>query len=246
MFDQLLEIESAKGSILDEWLEKGWYRMYNFIYTSHYKIDDHFNIRPIWWLRYPVAELIEHPSHRRIRKKCRHLRYRIDPFALTEDLETLYDTYYKSIQFDGYASIDYALGLYTQKDIFDSFVIRIYEDENLVAAGIFDMGEKTATSILHFYDPAVAHYSPGKYLILLTIEHIRNQQINWYYPGYVIPGFTRFNYKLFLGKEVAQYFDPKENKWLPFTDELIDERLKIEVSDIPQTDKSNIGLKPYD
>ena len=35
----------------------------------------------------------------------------------------------------------------------------------------------------------------------------------YYYPGYVVTGQSKMDYKLFLGKEAAQYFDPLTVNW---------------------------------
>jgi arginine-tRNA-protein transferase len=83
------------------------------------------------------------------------------------------------------------------------------------------VGAKTAASILHFYDPTYGKYSLGKYLILLTLDYLKSQHYEFYYPGYVVEGLNKMNYKLFLGKEYAEYFDPETISWKPFQDSIL-------------------------
>ena len=83
--------------------------------------------------------------------------------------------------------------------------------------GLFDTGEEAAASILHFYDPEYNRYSLGRYLMLLTVDWLKNQGHRYYYPGYIASEDSRFDYKLFLGTANAQYFDHKRNAWMPFS-----------------------------
>ena len=97
----------------------------------------------------------------------------------------------------------------------------VYDGDQLIAAGYFDLGDTAAASILHFFDPQYARYSLGKYLILLTIEYLKDQGYEYYYPGYVVEGLPKMDYKLFLGKEEAEYFDPEAVAWLKFDDNIL-------------------------
>ena len=78
---------------------------------------------------------------------------------------------------------------------------------------------------LHFFDPEYNQFSPGKYLILMTLDYCRLQGLEWYYPGYIIQGNPKMNYKLFLGQEVAQYYHPEPHplsgSWLSFKSDLL-------------------------
>lgn len=91
----------------------------------------------------------------------------------------------------------------------------------LIAAGYFDVGETAGTSILHFYDPVYRKFSLGKYLILLTIDSLRATGHELYYPGYLVAGDNKMDYKLFLGKEIAQYFDPASGTWKVFDEKIL-------------------------
>jgi arginyl-tRNA--protein-N-Asp/Glu arginylyltransferase len=75
---------------------------------------------------------------------------------------------------------------------------------------------------VNFYDPAYESYSPGKFLILKTLEFMREKGYEWYYPGYIIVDRPCFNYKLFLGKESAQYYCPDDEVWKPYNDKIME------------------------
>jgi hypothetical protein len=44
----------------------------------------------------------------------------------------------------------------------------------------------------------------------------------WYYPGYVFAGNTKMDYKLFLGKEMGEYYDPELDQWQAFHEGILE------------------------
>ena len=69
---------------------------------------------------------------------------------------------------------------------------------------------------MNFYHPDYKKYSLGKYLMLLKINHAKAMGKEWYYPGYIVPGNRRFDYKLFIGIEIAEIWVPESNNWLNY------------------------------
>lgn len=212
---------------MDGYLAGGWYRMHQAIFTiTHTFRESRLDICPVWWLRFPVGGLENHRSHTRIRRRNQHLQVRLEsPFHYSSSYEDLYARYLASVPFAGYTSIQEAL--YGEGDpalgtIYDTHAWVVSDGDKVVAVGLFDMGRASAASILHFYDPAYASNSLGKYLILLTIDHLQALGCQWYYPGYVVSGDTRFDYKLFLGRNQASYFEPEVQSWQPFREELLE------------------------
>ena len=148
-----------------------------------------------------------------------------DPFIHSAELDILYEKYLDSIDFDGYATIEDATFRGGSLNIYKSKAIIIREGDQIISCGIFHEGATSVASILHFYDPQYRRFSPGKYLILMTLDYCRLRRMEWYYPGYVIQGNGKMNYKLFLGQEVAQFYhpqpDPLSGSWLPFRPDLL-------------------------
>lgn len=215
---QSISPTALQGNQLDTLLALGWFRMHqNLFTTSHIR-------RGVWhrvhWLRFPVAAIEPRRSHARIRKKMRPWRIVTEPAATTvpEAYEQLYSLYFASIDFDGAESV--AAGLFGDappgRSVFQTHCISVFDDHRLIAAGYFDVGLRAAASILHFYHPGYSAHSLGKALMLITLDYLRQQQIEFYYPGYVVEGDGKMNYKLFLGAGAAQYFDPETVGWRPF------------------------------
>jgi len=207
---------------LDFLLAHGWYRMHQTIFTSsHLHLEESYRVH---WLRYPLAEIKAHTSHKRIRKRCQAFRYTIEDFSvLHADHETLYAVYRLSIDFNGASSIYGCLFGEDDpgKNIYKTKCISVFDGDRLIAGGYFDLGGNSAASILHFFDPGYKDYSLGKYLMLLTIDFLTSAGYEFYYPGYVIAGNDKMNYKLFIGKEATHYFDPETISWKRFEERIL-------------------------
>ena len=214
--------EELTGSDLDKLLALGWYRMHQTIFTtSHVGLEEVYRVH---WLRYSLNEIQSHASHRKIRKRNKEVHFTIEDFTfIRPDHVELHQRYYDSIEFEGAMSIEECLfgeervsgNIYTTK------CISVFEGNQLIAGGYFDVGDYAAASILHFFDPLYKRNSLGKFLILLTIDYLKLNGYKFYYPGYVVEGNPKMNYKLFLGKEEAQYFDPETVTWKYFQEGIL-------------------------
>jgi len=207
---------------LDFLLAHGWYRMHQSIFTSsHLHLEEPYRVH---WLRYPLVEIKTHASHKRIRKRCQAFRYTIEELSVIRaDHEALYATYRSSIDFDGASSIYGCLFGEDEsaKNIYKTKYISVFDGERLIAGGYFDLGGNSATSILHFFDPLYKDYSLGKYLMLLTVDFLTSAGYEFYYPGYVVTGNDKMNYKLFIGREATYYFAPETISWKHFEDRIL-------------------------
>jgi arginine-tRNA-protein transferase len=217
--------EKLTGSDLDKLLALGWYRMHQTIFTSsHVGLEEVYRVH---WLRYSLSEIQSHASHRKIYKRNARLHLTIEDFdSIRADHAELHQRYYSSIEFDGAMSIEECLfgeeG--TLRNIYNTKCISVFDGNQLVAGGYFDVGDWAAASILHFFDPLYKRNSLGKFLILLTTDFLKLNGYQFYYPGYVVEGNPKMNYKLFLGKEAAQYFDPDTVTWKYFHESILVKR----------------------
>jgi arginine-tRNA-protein transferase len=214
--------DALGGPQLDHLLALGWYRMNQYIFTtSHLQYEDLYRVH---WLRYSIAEIKEHASHRRIRKQNTDFRFILNDLdTISAEHEELYSRYRASITFNGAESIQDSLfgDNPTDTSIYQTKCISIFHNNKLIAGGYFDVGEQSAASILHFFDPDYKGYSLGKYLILLTLDYLKANGFRFYYPGYIVEGLPKMDYKLFLGRKDAQYFDPETISWKYFQEDIL-------------------------
>lgn len=240
-YHKTLVPDSLSGSELDRYLATGWFRMNQTIFTTTHLIAE--DVYRVHWLRFPVLEIENASSHRRIRRRTRSFRATIENFAnIRSEHEELYSQYRRSISFNGAPSIQQCLGdeQEAHRNVFRTQCISVFDGERLIAGGYFDLGERSAASILHFFDPAYKRYSLGRYLILLTVDHLKARGYEFYYPGYLIAGNPKMDYKLFLGKGAAQYFDPKTGTWMHF------EHRILNAEEYSESDKLEVMLALLD
>jgi arginyl-tRNA--protein-N-Asp/Glu arginylyltransferase len=206
--------EEISDSELDELLALGWYRMHQAMFTiSHLELDQPHRVH---WLRYHVNQIKNQASHSRIRRRNKNFRFTIeDLVSVPANHIELHARYRAAINFNGAPTIyDCLFGeADASKNIFNTKYISVFDNERLIAGGYFDVGEKAAASILHFFDPLYKKNSLGKYLILLTLDYLNQSRFEYYYPGYVVEGLSKMDYKLFVGREYAYYFEPETIPW---------------------------------
>jgi arginyl-tRNA--protein-N-Asp/Glu arginylyltransferase len=221
-YHKSLSPDSLPGKDLDHYLALGWYRMHQHIFSStHLLAEDCWKVH---WLRFPVAEIGETSTQRRIRKRNQLFKVTIEDFTgIRPEHEELYSRYRGSIDFNGALTIHQSLldEEDASRNIFKTKCISVFDGDRLIAGGYFDLGVVSSASILHFFDPEYKRFSLGKYLMLITLDFLKSNGFEFYYPGYVIAGNPKMDYKLFLGRHAAQYFDPESEDWKPFNDTIL-------------------------
>ena len=207
--------DQLTGSELDEYLEKGWYRMGQVIFTTNYIVYEDLLYR-VYWLRYHLPDVTLNRKHRQILKVNERFSVTLQPFQLSAEIETLYNHYKTGVVFDAPESVAHFLYDGGTGDVYDTMSFELRDGGKLIAVGIFDRGKESIAGIMNFYHPDYKKYSPGKFLMLLKLRYAQEQGKKWYYPGYVVAGNTRFDYKLFLGIDVASIFFPEDNCWMSY------------------------------
>lgn len=209
--------EQLSASELDAYLAKGWYRMGQVIFTTNYIVYEDVLYR-VYWLRYSVPEIHFNKTHQKIMNLNQGFSVAIRPLAITEELEELYAAYLSGVTFQAPESIQHFLFDGGMGDVYNSSVVEIRDKGRIIAAGIFDHGENSIAGIMNFYHPDYKKYSLGKYLMLLKVRFAKAVNKQWYYPGYIVEGNPRFDYKLFIGKDIASIYFPEFNNWANYSD----------------------------
>lgn len=194
---------------LDRYLLHGWFPQFDLMEAESHLLLGALYHR-LWPLRFDIQALRSHPSHRKIRRGAKGFRMEFhEGVVLNETVETIYRLYRREkapFQREGIEEIVPLQAIKT--GIYFPVTLLIWDGPHLVACGYFYRGLESVASILHFYHPNYHRHSPGKLLMLLTLDYLRQNALRWYYPGYVIASYPKFDYKLFLGKDNAQLFAP--------------------------------------
>ena len=217
---------------LDWYLNKGWYRMGASIFTTHFL---YFGGQPYSavWIRQNLENFGFSKSQRKLmRRNAKLFDVSWGPRRVDEERNELYARY--AADFDGRLSptISDSLEVYDGRtNPFNTWetTIRDRVSGQLVGFSYFDLGEETVASILGVYDPKLKSFSLGYYTMLLELQYCMEQQLRYYYPGYVVPGYQRFDYKLRMGP--SDYYDLASGKWLPYEQEKIEQNAPVEIQE---------------
>lgn len=216
MFSQRKYPRTLSGSELDDFLAQGWYRMNQMIFTTHFIFNQNGLFSTIW-LRYDLDSLEYPKSIRKIKRKNDSLyQTTIGPATINSPrYQKLYNLY--RANFSGILPPtlkENILGT-DQSTIYRTFAVEISDSEGtLVALSLFDIGASSIASIQGIYHPDYAKDSLGIYSMIREVEWAKRYGKKFFYPGYFVPGWSRFDYKLRLGS--PQYYDLYSTDWQPF------------------------------
>ena len=208
------QLPFIKGVILDKYLEAGWYRIGGNIFTTD-SFEEFDIIYRVFWLRYKVRDIVLGKHSKGIIKKNKNFVVNIVPFKNNNELESLHDLYFEKIDFLTSFTINELLED-VDNLVYDSFLIEIRDNEKLIAAGVFDKGQDSIAGIKNIYHPEYLQYSLGKYLMLIKLQYCLQNNVEWYYPGYIAPGHKKFDYKLFIDKDATEVFIPEIKNWISY------------------------------
>ena len=198
---------------LDAYLARGWFRMGQTIFTTnfvHFKNEMYSTI----WLRVLLNEYLPDRTQLKLYKQNSIFQAAIQPAVINSEKEELYFRYQQSLSFQTSESLQQLLfGKITIPSIYDTYEVTVHDGNQLIACGFFDVGESCAAGITSIYDPAYKKYSLGKYLIYLKMLYCQNKKLRYFYPGYFVPGYEFFDYKLTIGRPALQFLKLSSQQW---------------------------------
>jgi arginine-tRNA-protein transferase len=223
MFGEKRYPESLSPEELDTYLANGWYRMGQSIFTTHFLcfLDNFYSAL---WVRLPLKDYQFSKSLRKIiRKNYNTFDVKFQPAEIDAEKELLYQKYKADFPGQLAPTLEDSLHEGFEGNIFNTYETLVYEGDKLVAFSFFDLGDSSASSILGVYDPDYKKYSLGLFTVLLEMIFCIRNNFDFFYPGYVVPGNSRFDYKLRIGD--VDYYNLKTNKWLNYN--------SLDAKDIP-------------
>lgn len=210
-------------STIDAYLQLGWFRMGQTIFTTNF-LNFNYTVYSAIWLRIKLAEYQRSQAEEKLFKLNKKFDISItkafepgvsvsDTVLIPEEKERLYEEYKQGIDFETSNSLKALLFGTSTRNIFDTYQVEIFDGQRLVAAGYFDVGENAAMGIASFYHPDYKKYSLGRYLIYLKIRFCMEMGLDYFYPGYFVPGYRAFDYKLTIGNSALQYLELQSGQW---------------------------------
>lgn len=209
--------EPLAPHLLDLFLQHGFYRMHQTLFTTRTISLGEQEHYPVYWLRIRLEGFKPDRRHRELsRRNSRFDLALYDSMVLNEEVEELYARYEKQMTFDapGTAAA-FLLGEQTI-NYFPSKTWQLRDDGLLIATGYFDTGEVSAAGILNFYDPSYSRDSIGTWLYFESIGYAAAAGMDYFYPGYIAIGYPKFDYKLLAGKDRIEVWDADSNAWISY------------------------------
>ncbi|MEM1319282.1 MAG: hypothetical protein AAGG75_03445 [Bacteroidota bacterium] len=216
MFTEIYQPKKLTAQALDRFLERGWFRMGQMIFTCHL-LCFHDELYSTVWTRLALSN---YTFKRRLRKLMRRNNRRFDirirKAVFDSDKERLYQMH--TNRFEGYVADSLLESLQGEEtiNIYNTYEIAVYDGKRLAAVSFFDIGERSLASIMGLYDPAYSQYSLGIFTMLMEIKFGLEHDKHFYYPGYVVPGYSKFDYKLRIGE--VDFFDARRGNWRPYSE----------------------------
>lgn len=210
---QVIELLKIEPTELDALLALGWFRMQQTIFTTDI-LHFYGQVYNAVWLRAELQNFNPDKKYMTLRNKNSRFKIEIKNAVVTLAHENLYNSYKGNILFDAATSLHGLLYGNSSSDVYNTFVIDVYDENKLIGCGFFDLGGTSAAGICSIYDPAYKKYSLGKYMIYEKMVYCKNKNFQYFYPGYFVPGYALFDYKLEIGTAALEYFDTTNKQWL--------------------------------
>jgi arginyl-tRNA--protein-N-Asp/Glu arginylyltransferase len=212
-----IELSKIEPQELDDYLSRGWFRMHQSIFTTHQLLFDDTWYEAIW-LRVSLKDILSDRKYRTLQKKNSKFRTEIRKANITYEHETLFALYRESVSFETSPSLDWLLYGNKLYNVYNTFMINVFDGNKLIGAGFFDLGKTSAAGICSIYHPDYKKHTLGKYIIYEKMFICKKQNFQYFYPGYFVPGYPPFDYKLEIGKTALEYFNVDKQEWFSIND----------------------------
>jgi len=196
----------------DKYLSKGWFRFQLYLFTEDY-FKEGDTALPVHWLRVYLPDMQTATAHKKIYKANSRFNISVQPYRCTQEKEALFSVYKNTLapwHADGYLHYDISTNL------FATYAVEVRDGDTLIAVGVYDKGFNSVSTMLTFYHPDYQKNWLGKYVFLKIAEYARLEGKTWLYPGYIIEGNPKMDYKLFYGRDITEVYDRKTNSWISF------------------------------
>lgn len=201
---------------LDAYLSTGWRPAGQAVYTADFLRTDNDELYGTIQVRLPLKGFAFKKRHRKLLKQNgqRFTHTCEVAYAPDEELLALNRRYMQEHPAKSREELTlHVTGEYGWQAL-DTRIIRIYDGDKLIAFSYFDLGARTAYTKAGIYDPEYRRFSLGIYSMALEIAWLRKRGIAYYHPGYVVPRYPMFDYKLQFGQ--MEFRQLSTGNWLPF------------------------------
>ena len=207
--------KSLAPSKLDKLLAAGMFRSSDHLFKVDFLCIDNSISAPV-----PIRILLKDykfkkSQRRTINKVERNCKVEIKKARISDLHEQLYDVAKKRFIGFRFPTLHDLMYDSIERPLFDTHQICVYEQGRLVAASFFDLGNTSLASLVGLHHPDFSELSLGYYTMLKEVEWALKNNLDYYYPGFVLDNNALFSYKLRLGN--VQYLN-EFDEWVDLKD----------------------------
>lgn len=204
--------ESLSPHELDGYLARGWFRMGQTIFTTNF-LNFNNELYSAVWLRVRLKDFTSDRVFDQLGRMNARFTVSFQRANINREKEELYARYRSSVGFHASASVQALMYGSSSSDIYQTQEVTVRDGKRLIATGFFDVGRSSVAGITCFYDPLYKRNSLGKYLMFLKLIFCRDLGYQYFYPGYFVPGYRPFDYKLKIGRPAIEFLNVAANTW---------------------------------
>lgn len=149
-------------------------------------------------IRLPIAKFSPNRSQRRVwAKNSHHLMVTAKPAKFQQEHFELYCRYINTRHSDGEMAnptpesyLNFLTTSWCNTKFFEFHIA-----DKLAAIAVTDILPKGLSAVYTFFDPELAHLSPGVLAVLWQIHEARQRGLPWLYLGYWVPNCRKMSYK---------------------------------------------------
>ncbi|TXB61833.1 GNAT family N-acetyltransferase [Phaeodactylibacter luteus] len=218
MYSRIRSPQNVAPALLDDYLEAGWRCIGQEIYTSHFMRfppEEEGQLYSTVPTRLPLSEYGSSKSMRRLWKRGSQ-KFKIEAgscFHFDEAAQRVHEAYTRAFPDRPLTGLEFYLNAPQGPFTFDTRSVKVFDGERLIAFSVFNLGEKSIYSSQGVYDPAYRAHSLGLLTMLAEIEYGLATGRQYFYPGYVVPGYPEFDYKHRVGP--LEYYLLPSGTWQP-------------------------------
>jgi arginyl-tRNA--protein-N-Asp/Glu arginylyltransferase len=211
--DDAFICDSVPADIMDGLWAAGWRHFGRYFFRYSSQPGEQGGAQTITPLRIDLASCSFTKSQRRVLARNADLRHNIAPARLDDGLRVMFQHHKRRFTHNIPGALETFLGPDPATGPCECRMLRVFDDERLIAASFFDVGQRAASSIYGIFDPDERKRSLGIFTMLLEIQHCREAGLSWLYPGYATHEPSAYDYKKqFRGTEMLDW---STGEWRP-------------------------------
>lgn len=202
---------SVTPAELDRLLADGWRHFGPQFFRYNLAVYEN-EIQRVIPLRIRLSEFELSQSQQRVLRRNADVSVDIGPVRITGDVEKMFHCHKKRFKQHPPDSIYTFISSEPSAEPCEILQQSVRLDGRLLAAGFFDIGERSLSGIYTIFEPAETRRSLGIFTILKEIEYAKARGKQFYYQGYCYSGNSFYDYKkLFYGTEAYRW----DGTWQP-------------------------------